>query len=65
MGEQEESPEINNIDVIKLDNNRFRVVFGRETEIPDLYSASASMELDRALLEQFVANAKEALAGGE
>ena len=61
MGEQEESPEIHNINVIKLDDDKFRVVFGKETEIPDLYSASANLDLDRDLLEQFVRSALEAL----
>lgn len=61
MGEQEESPEIHNINVIKLDDNKFRVIFGRETGVPDLYSASARLELDRALLEEFVRSAQEAL----
>jgi len=44
-----------------LDNGRFRVLFGTKTEIPNLYSASTGIELDRALLEQFVKSAKEAL----
>jgi hypothetical protein len=59
--ENELSPEIHNISVIKLDNNKFRILFGTKTEIPNLYSASTGIELDRTLLEQFVKNAQEVL----
>ncbi|MDB4349512.1 hypothetical protein OAA99_01000 [Omnitrophica bacterium] len=63
MGEDEElSPEIHNITVEKLDSDRFRVLLGTQTEIPDLYSASTGIELDRALLEQFIESAQKALA---
>jgi len=62
MGEEELSPEIHNIHVVKLDNERFKVVFGTKTEIVDLYSSLTEVELDRTLLEQFVRSAQEALA---
>ena len=62
MGEEELSPEIHNIHVVKLDNERFKVVFGTKTEIADLYSSLTEVELDRTLLEQFVRSAQEALA---
>ena len=55
------SPEIHNISVVKLENERFRVLFGTKTDIPDLYSASTGIELDRTLLEEFIKNAQEAL----
>ena len=64
MGENEDlTPEIDNITVVKIDGNRFRVLLGTKTEIPDLYSASTGIELDRPLLEEFVDSAKEALKG--
>ena len=59
--ENDLSPEIHNISVTKLDNDKFRVLFGTETGIPNLYSASTGIELDRTLLEQFVKSAQEAL----
>ena len=62
MGEEELSPEIHNIHVVQLDNERFKVVFGTKTEIVDLYSSLTEVELDRTLLEQFVRSAQEALA---
>ena len=62
MGEEELSPEIHNVHVVKLDNDRFKVVFGTKTEIADLYSSLTEMEIDRGLLEQFVISAQEALA---
>lgn len=61
MDEHEESPEVHNISVAKLDNDKFRVIFGQETGVPDLYSASARLDLDRSLLEEFVKSAQEAL----
>jgi len=64
MGEESEfSPEIHNISVTRLDGDRFTIVFGTKTEIPNLYSASTEIEIDRTLLEQFVKNAREALEG--
>ena len=63
MAEAEDpTPQIHNVSVVKLKDDRFRVLFGAKTEIPDLYSASTGIELDRGLLEQFVKNAQEALA---
>ena len=56
------SPEIHNINVKKLEEDKFEVLFGSRTEIPDLYSASTRVEISRALLEQFVKSAQEALA---
>lgn len=64
MGESEEnfSPEeIHNITIKKLDSDRFKVTFGAETGIPNLYSASTEVELDRDLLKQFIESAQEAL----
>ncbi len=62
MGEDNDfSPEIHNIQVTKLDDDRFIIVFGTKTEIPNLYSAVTEIEIDRSLLEQFVANARQAL----
>lgn len=62
MAEENDSlPEIHNISVIRLDNSKFRILFGTETEIPNLYSAQTGIELDRTLLEQFIKNAQEAL----
>ena len=55
------SPEIHNISVVKLDNDKFRVLLGTKTEIPNLYSASTGIELDRTFLEEFVKSAQEAL----
>ena len=59
---EELTPEIDNINIIKLNADRFKMIFGTKTEIPDLYSALAEMEVDRALLEQFIKNAQTALA---
>ena len=59
--ENDLSPEIHNINVVKLDNDKFRVLLGTKTEIPNLYSASTGIEIDRTLLEQFVKSAQEAL----
>lgn len=59
--ESEFSSEIHNIRVTRLDSDRFIIVFGTKTEIPNLYSASTEIEIDRSLLEQFVKNAQEAL----
>ena len=56
-----DSPEIHNISVLKLNNDKFRILFGTKTDIPDLYSASTEIEIDRGLLEQFVQSAQEAL----
>lgn len=62
MAEEEElSPEIHNITVVKLDNDKFKVLLGTKTGITDLYSSSTEIELDRALLEQFVESAQKAL----
>jgi hypothetical protein len=61
MAEHESSGEIHNISVEKLDDDRFRVLFGAKTDIPGLYSASEGIELDRDLLEQFIKSACEAL----
>ena len=61
MDEHEESPEVHNINVVKLDNDKYRVIFGQETGVLDLYSASARLDLDRNLLEEFVKSAQEAL----
>ncbi len=55
------SPEIHNITVEISGDNKFCILFGIETGIPDLYSASTRIEVDRALLEQFVENARKAL----
>jgi hypothetical protein len=55
------SPDIDNISVVKLDDDRFRILLGAKTEIPNLYSASTGIEIDRTLLEQFIESAKEAL----
>jgi len=60
-GEDDIQHEIHNISVTKLDNDRFKVVFGTKTDIPNLYSASTEIEVDRPLLEQFIKNAQEAL----
>ena len=62
MGEEELSPEINNINVAKAENDKFKIVFGTATGIANLYSATSELEVDRALLEQFVKSAQEALA---
>lgn len=59
--DEDTSPEIDNITVLRIDNERFRVLLGVKTEIPDLYSASTGIELDRNLLEEFIASAKKAL----
>ena len=59
--ENEMQYEIHNISVTKLDNGRFKVVFGTKTDIPNLYSASTEIEVDRPLLEQFIKNAQEEL----
>ena len=62
MAEEDDiSPDIDNISVIKLDNDKFRILLGTKTEIPNLYSASTGIEIDRTLLEQFVRSAQEAL----
>jgi len=63
MGEESEfSPEIHNIRISRLNEDRFTIVFGTKTEIPNLYSASTEIEIDRALLEQFIADAQKALS---
>jgi len=59
---EELTPGIHNINVTKLGTDRFKVIFGTKTEIPNLYSALTEMEVDRALLEHFVKNAQAALA---
>ncbi|MBL7071721.1 MAG: hypothetical protein ISS26_06100 [Candidatus Omnitrophica bacterium] len=65
MGEENDfSPEIHNIKVTRSNGDRFVIVLGTKTEIPGLYSASTEIEVDRALLEQFVASAEEALGEG-
>ena len=62
MGEDEDvSPEIHNITVEKLDEDRYRVLLGTQTEIPGLFSAFTGIELDRSLLEEFVESARKAL----
>ena len=60
--ENDLSPEIHNISVTKLDNDKFRLLLGTKTDIPNLYSASTGIELGRTLLEEFVKSAQEALA---
>jgi len=62
MGEEELSPEINNINVAKVENDKFKIVLGTATGIDNLYSATSEIEVDRAILEQFVKSAQEALA---
>ena len=59
--ENDISPEIHNINVKKLEEDKFEVLFGSRTEIPDLYSASTRIEINRVFLEQFVKSAQEAL----
>lgn len=59
--ENDLSPEIDNIRVARLDEERFQIVFGARTEIPNLYSAIMEIEIDRDLLEQFLQSAEEAL----
>ena len=62
MAEEDDiSQEIHNISVTKLDNGRFRVLFGSKTDIPNLYSASTGIEVGRRLLEEFIKSAREAL----
>ncbi|MEE8359487.1 MAG: hypothetical protein V3S04_01010 [Candidatus Omnitrophota bacterium] len=62
MGENEEnSPEIHNITVEKIGEDRFRVLLGTQTEIPGLFSAFTGIELDRALIEEFIESAQNAL----
>ena len=62
MGDTEDnSPEIDNITVEKIDEDRFRVLLGTQTGIPGLFSAFTGIELDRELLEEFVSSAQNAL----
>ena len=62
MAEEDDmQDEIHNVNVTKLDNGRFKVVFGTKTEIPNLYSAATEVEIDRPLLEQFIENAQKVL----
>ena len=62
MGEEEKEPEIHNINVVRLDNDRFKIVFGTKTEINNLFSAATEIEIDRTLLEEFIKTAQEAMA---
>lgn len=59
--ENDVSPEIHDVSVTKLEDDKFQVLFGTKTEIPNLYSASTGIELNRTLLEQFVKSAQQAL----
>ncbi len=65
MGEDERSGEIDNISIEKIENGRFRILLGTETDIPGLYSASEGIEIDRDLLEEFIRSAREALGEDE
>ena len=61
MAEDDIQDEIHNVSVTKLKDDRFKVVFGKKTGVPNLYSALTEIELDRSLLEQFIKNAEEEL----
>ena len=61
MGEEEKEPEIHNINVVRLDNDRFKIVFGTKTEINNLFSAATEIEIDRTLLEEFIKTVRKSL----
>jgi len=45
--------EIHDIDVVKIDKDNFKIIFGTKTDIEGFYKGFAELDVDRSILERF------------